>query len=72
MFPVEYVFPENFANFKGKHLCWSVFLNKVRENLAKKRLQHRYFPVKFAKFLKTPSFEEHPPKTASIYEMKMK
>ena len=43
------------------------FFNKVRENFAKKRLQHRYFPVKFAKFLKTPTFEEHLPKTASIY-----
>ena len=36
----------NFANFTGKHLCWSFFI--------KKRLQYRYFPVKFAKFIKTP------------------
>ena len=43
--------------------------NKVRKNLAKKRLQHRYFPVKFAKFLRTSFFEEHLPRTASIYEI---
>ena len=31
----------------------------------KKRLQHRYFPVKFAKFLRTP-FWRHLPTTASV------
>ena len=32
----------------GKHLCWSLlFLNFI-----KKRLQHRYFPMKFAKFFR--------------------
>ena len=30
---------KNFANFTGKHLCWSLFLI------------HTCFPVKFAKFL---------------------
>ena len=30
---------KNFANFTGKHLCWSL--------QQKKRLQHRCFPVKF-------------------------
>ena len=39
---------KNFANFTEKHLkaC----------NFIKKRLQHRCFPVKFAKFLKAPFF----------------
>ena len=32
-------FLRNFANFTGRHLCWS--------------LQRRHFPVKFAKFLRT-------------------
>ena len=45
----------NFANFTGKHLCQSVFFNKVASirpaTLFKKRLWHRYFPVNFAKFL---------------------
>ena len=36
----------NFASFTEKHLCWS--------------LQHRCFPVKFSKFLRTPLFTEHP------------
>ena len=58
-----------FRKFHRKALVLECFFNKVRENFAKKRLQRRYFPVKFAKFLKTPTFEEHLPKTASIYEI---
>ena len=41
---------KNFANFTGKRLCWSLFLI----NFIKMRLQRRCFPVKFAKFLRTP------------------
>ena len=41
---------KNFANFTGKHLCRSLFFNKVADlrvcNFARKRLQHRYVPVK--------------------------
>ena len=47
----------NFAKFTGKHLCQSLFLNKVAglrpAILLKKRLWHRCFPVNFAKFLRT-------------------
>ena len=44
--------PKNFANFKGQHLCWSLFLIKLQVcNFIKERHQHRYFPVEFAKFL---------------------
>ena len=39
---------KNFANFTGKHLCWSPFLIKLQ------RLQHRCFPVKLPRFLRTP------------------
>ena len=39
----------NFAKFTGKHLCQSLFLNKVARlrpaTLLKKRLWHRCFPV---------------------------
>ena len=49
---------ENFANFTGKHLCWSLFFTKLQvfrpATLLKKRLLHRCFPVKFEKFLRTP------------------
>ena len=38
----------NLTNFTEKHLCWSLFLIKLQ------RLQHRCFPVKFAKFLRRP------------------
>ena len=41
----------NSAKFTGKHLRPATLL--------KKRLWHRCFPVKFAKFLRTPFFTEH-------------
>ena len=41
---------KNFANFTGKHLCWSLLQTC---NFIKKRLQHWCFPVKLAKFLRT-------------------
>ena len=38
-------------------------LNKVADlkarNFIKKKLEHRCFPVKYAKFFRTPSFTEH-------------
>ena len=51
---------KNFANFTGKNLFWSLFLIKFQGqacNFIKKRLQHRCFPAKFAKFLRTPILE---------------
>ena len=48
----------NFTKFTGKHLCQSLFFNKVAglrpETLLKKRLLHRCFPLNFGKFLRTP------------------
>ena len=54
----------NFEKFTGKHLCQSIFFNKVAglsprlspATLLKKRLWHRCFPVNFAKFLRTPFY----------------
>ena len=46
---------KHFSNFTGKHLCRSLFLNVAGLkacNCTKKKLQHRCFPVKFAKFLR--------------------
>ena len=52
-----------FAKFTGKNLCQSFFFNKVAglrpATLLKKRLWHRFFPVNFAKFLRTPYFTKH-------------
>ena len=52
-----------FANFTGKHLCQSLFFNKFAglrpATLSKKRLWHRCFPVRFAKFLSAAFFTEH-------------
>ena len=48
----------NFAKFTGKYLCQVLFYNKVAcpepATLSKKRLQHRYFPLNFARFPRTP------------------
>ena len=47
-------------NFTGKHPCWSLFLIKLQaleslfNKVIKKRLQNECFPVKLAKFLRTP------------------
>ena len=43
----------NFAKFTGKHLCQSLFFNKVAG------LRPTTFPANFAKFLRTPCFIEH-------------
>ena len=54
---VKNVALKNFANFTGRHLCWSLFLIKLQAfrpaTLIKKRIEHRCFPVKFTKFLRT-------------------
>ena len=48
----------NFTKFTGKHLCQSLFFNKVAglrlSTLLKKRLRHRCFLVNFVKFIRTP------------------
>ena len=48
---------KNFTNFTLKHLCWILFwikLPAIRPATLLKRLQHRCFPVKFAKILRIP------------------
>ena len=52
----------NFTKFAGKHLCQSLFCNKVAclrpAFLLKKGLWYRCFPVNFAKFLRTPFLQK--------------
>ena len=48
----------NFANFTGKHLCWSLF---------KIKLQHGCFPVKICEIFKSTYFYRTPPVVASEY-----
>ena len=54
---------KNFEKFTGKHLCHSLFFNKVAglrpATLLKKKLWHRCFPVNFSKFLRTSFVREH-------------
>ena len=43
----------NFAKSTGKHLCQSLFFDKLA-GFWKKNLRHRCFPMNFAKFLRLP------------------
>ena len=53
---------KKFVNFTEK-TCVGVFFNKVagpqNSNFIQKRLQQRFFPVKFAKFLRTTCFTDY-------------
>ena len=53
----------NFTKFTRKHLCLSLFFNKVASfspaTLLKNRLWYGCFPVNFVKFLKTSFYIEH-------------
>ena len=59
---VREVVLRNFTKFTRKHLCHSLFFNKVAglrpATLLKKRLQYRCFPVNFVKFLRTPFLQK--------------
>ena len=51
---------KNFANSTEEQLCWRLSLRRCRPSACKffkKRLQHKCFPVKFAKLLRTPFFK---------------
>ena len=67
---LEKVFLEISKKFTGKHLCQSLFLNKVAglrpATLLKKRLWHRCFPVYFFKISKNTFFYRTPPVAASV------
>ena len=60
---------QNFGKLTGKHLCQRFFLEKVAHhqvcNFIKKRLQHRFFAVNFAKLLK--ALFRTPPVSASNF-----
>ena len=54
---------ENFTKFTGKHLCQSLFYNKVADlrsaTLLKKRLWHKCFSVSFVKYSRTTFLIEY-------------
>ena len=54
--------PENFAKFTGKHLCQSLFFNKVAE----KETLAQVFSCEFCKIFKNTFFTEHLRTTASV------
>ena len=54
----------NFAKFLGKHLCQSLFLNKVA-GLRKKETLTRVFPCEFCEIFKNTFFTKHIWTTAS-------
>ena len=47
---------KSFANFTGKHLCWSLCWRLKACNFIKKRILHRCFLMKFVKCLRIISF----------------
>ena len=53
----------NIVIFKGKHLCWRLFLTKLQVwkacSFIKKRLHCRFFNANIAKFLRTTFFLKH-------------
>ena len=51
---IKKAFLKDVAIFTEKHLCWSLFFNKVVEasNFIKKKLQQKCFPMNVAKILK--------------------
>ena len=66
---VKKSFPKKFSNLTGKHLYLSLFLIKLQPSglqLIKKRIQHRYLPVKSCKIFKNINFVEHLRMTASV------
>ena len=49
---------QNFTKFKRKQLCWSlkkVLKKAARRKVIDEKLRHRYFPVSFTTFLRTPN-----------------
>ena len=54
----KYFFRKSFANFTGETPVLESLFKKVTDpqacNFIKKRFQHSYFPVKYAKFLRAP------------------
>ena len=46
-------------NFAGKYVCWSFFLINLQAYFRRKRLQHKCFPVKVMKVLRTSFFIQH-------------
>ena len=60
----------NSTKFTGKRLCQRLAFNNVASlrpaTLLIKRIWHRYFPVNFVKFLRTPFFYRTPLVAASV------
>ena len=58
----KYFFRKSFGNFTGKTPVLESLFKKVAGpqacNVIEKRVQHKGFPVKFAKFLRAPFFTE--------------
>ena len=48
----------NFSILTGKHLCWNLFLIKLKAcNFIRKRLQRKFFHVNIVKFLRTHNLQ---------------
>ena len=60
---------KNFANFTGKHLCWSLFLEKLqvfRSAILLERDSNTGFSCEIYEIFKNTYFEEHLRTAASV------
>ena len=60
----------NFPKFTGKHLCQSLFFNKVACNFIKKETLTQVFSCEFCEIFKSTSFYTTPPVAASWQVLK--
>ena len=60
---------KNFAKFTGKHLCQSLFFNKVNSLGPSTLIKKRFFSATFAKIFNNTLFTEHLWTTASVYKV---
>ena len=59
-----------FANFIGKHMCWSLFFNKVAgPKTLLKETPVQVFSSEFCEIFKNIYFEEHLRMTAFIFSL---
>ena len=67
---IKNVFLNNFAKFKGKHLCQSLFLSTVAYNFIKKESLVQMFSCEFYEIFKNIFFTEHIWTSASAHSKK--
>ena len=63
---------KNFTKFIEKHLCQSLFFNKVVDNFIKKKALAQLFFCEFCETFKNTFFTEHLLEIASVFQWKLR